>query len=88
MEVLARPRLPMDLTPIKMFMCRLRNGHVYSVTSCAIEDSVARLQAAVTCVDVNALRRVQEKVWRTVVCLKIDGGRFKNLVSQDDHNTS
>jgi hypothetical protein len=53
------------------------SGHlkerVYAVCPRTIEDLVARLQAAVTAVDANMLRRVRENtVWRTAVSLEID----------------
>jgi hypothetical protein len=76
----------MDLTSIKVFMGRLRNGHVYSVSSTAIENSVARLQAVVTSVVFKVLRCVQEnEVWRNVLCLEIDGGSFQNLLLRCAH---
>jgi hypothetical protein len=53
MEELALLRLSMDPTSTKMFMCRLRNRYVYSVPSRTTENSVARLQAAVTSVGVK-----------------------------------
>jgi hypothetical protein len=53
---------------------------VYAVPLRTIEDLVARLQAAVTMVDANMLRRVRENaVRRTAVYLEMDGGRFENL---------
>lgn len=51
-EELTLLHLSMDLTPTKMFMWRLRNRHVYSVTSRTVENSVTRIQAAVTSVGV------------------------------------
>jgi hypothetical protein len=46
-----------------------------------IEDLVVRLQAAVTTVDANMLRRVRENaVRRTAVCLEMDGGRLEHLL--------
>ena len=75
-------RLSMDLTPIKMFMCRLRNRDVYSVPSRTVENSVTRFQAAVISVGINIWRCVGEKeVWLTAACIKI-GVRFKNLLSR------
>ena len=52
-EELTLLRLSMDLTPTKMFMCRLRNRHVYSVPSRTVKNSVTRLEAAVTYVEVK-----------------------------------
>jgi len=52
---------------------------------------MARLLAALTVVNTNVLRCVQENVMqRTAVCLKMDGGCFKNATvtmrhSQFDH---
>jgi hypothetical protein len=54
---------------------------VYTVPPRTIEDLVARLQAAVTTVDANMLRRVPENaVRRTAVCLEMDGDRFEHLL--------
>jgi hypothetical protein len=54
---------------------------VYTVPSRTIENLVARLQAAVTMVDANMLRRVRENaVWPAAVCLEMDGGRFEHLL--------
>jgi hypothetical protein len=49
---------------------------VYAVLPRTIEDLMATLQAAVTTVDSNMLRRVRENA----VCLEMDGGRFENLL--------
>jgi hypothetical protein len=55
--------------------------HVYAVPSRTIEDLVGRLQAAVTTVDTNLLRRVRENaVRRTAVYLEMDGGCFERLL--------
>jgi hypothetical protein len=57
-----------------MFLFRHLKEQVYAVPPRTIEDLVARLQAAVTTVDVNMLRRARENaVRRTAVCL----GRFE-----------
>jgi hypothetical protein len=76
-------RLSMHLTPTKIFMCRLRNRHFYSVPSRTVENSVTRFQAAVTSVGVNIWWCVGEKeVWITAACIKIEGVRFENLLSR------
>jgi hypothetical protein len=55
--------------------------HVYAVPPRTIEDLVEKLKAAVTTVDANMLRRVRENaVWRTAVCLEMDGGCFEHLL--------
>jgi hypothetical protein len=61
-EELTVLRLSIDLTPTKMFMFRLRNRHVYSVASRTVENSVTRLQAAVTSVGINIRRCVGKKM--------------------------
>jgi hypothetical protein len=44
---------------------------------------IRRPEAAVTAVDANMLRRVRDSsVPRTVVCLEMDGGRFKHFATK------
>jgi hypothetical protein len=55
--------------------------HIYAVPSRDIEDFVARLQAAMTTVDANMLRRVAENtVRRAAFCLETEGGRLDQLL--------
>jgi hypothetical protein len=56
-------------------------GQVYAVPPRTIDDLVARLQAAVTTVDANMLRHVQENaVWRTAIYLEMNRGHFEHLL--------
>jgi hypothetical protein len=74
------PRSP-DLTLIDFFLRGHLKEQVYAVRPMTIEDLVARLQAAVTTVDANMLRRVRENaVRRTAICLQMDGGRFEYIL--------
>jgi hypothetical protein len=52
--------------------------HVYAASPRIIEDLVTILQAAMTTIAANMLRRVQENaMWHIAVCLEMDGGHFK-----------
>jgi hypothetical protein len=67
----------MDLTP----MGSLLWGHLkelnYAVPPRPIKDLLARLQAAVTMVNANMLKCVQETgIQCTDICLEMDGGCF------------
>lgn len=74
------PRSP-DLIPMSVFLWKYLKEHVCTDPPRTIEDIVAKLQAAVKMVDTSILRCVLENsVWRTTVCLKMDGGRFKHLL--------
>jgi hypothetical protein len=76
---IAWPSRPPDLPPTHYFSVGTEN--VYAVPPRTIENFVARLQAAVTKVDVNILRRVRENaVRRTAVCLEMDGDGFQYLL--------
>jgi hypothetical protein len=74
-----------DLTPIDFLLRGNVKEHVYAVPSRAIEELVARLQAAVITVDVKMLRHVrQNSVRRTAVCFEMDGGRFDHQLCLRD----
>jgi hypothetical protein len=72
-----------DLIPIdfSFFLWGHLKEHDYAVPPRTIEDLVERLQAAMTSVDANMLRRVRENVLRrSAVCLEMEGGRFERLL--------
>jgi hypothetical protein len=54
---------------------------IYPVPFRAIEDRAARLQTAVTVVDANMLRHVQENsLQSTAILLEMDYGHFEHLL--------
>jgi hypothetical protein len=58
--------------------------HVDAVPPRTIEDLVPRLQAAVTTVDANVLRRVRENAGRrAVVFLVMDRGHFEHFCNYE-----
>jgi hypothetical protein len=82
--LIARPPRSPDLTPMEFFLWGNLKEQIYAVPPWTSEDFVARLQAAVTTVDANMLRRVRENaVRRTAVCLIMDGGHFEHLCNYE-----
>jgi hypothetical protein len=70
------PRWP-RLSAVDVFL----KEHVCAVPPSSIDDLMASLQAVVTAVNANMLRRVPENaVWRAAICLDIDGGRLEHLL--------
>jgi hypothetical protein len=79
--LIAWPLLLSDLTPMGFFLWGHLKEQVYAVPPRTMKDLMARLQAPVTTVNANMLRRVQENaVLCTVVCLDMDGGCFEHLL--------
>jgi hypothetical protein len=74
---IAWPLWSPDPTPMDFFLWGHLKEQVYTVPSRTIEDLVARLQAAVTTVDANMLRRARENVVR---CTAVSLGRFEHLL--------
>jgi hypothetical protein len=78
---IAWPPWSPDLTPINFFLWGHLKEQVYAVPPRTIEDLAAKLQAAMTTVDANMLRRVRENAVRsTAACLEMNGGRFEHLL--------
>jgi hypothetical protein len=70
--------------PMDSFLWKYLNGHVCSVPSRTIENIVARHRSALTAVDANMLRHVQENaVLHTPFCFVIDGGHFEDHCNYD-----
>jgi hypothetical protein len=64
-------------------LCGHLKEQVYAVRPRTTEDPVTRLQAAVTTVDANMLRRVRANAVRhTAVCLEMDGGRSEHVTTR------
>jgi hypothetical protein len=74
--VLWPPRSP-RLSAVDVFL----KEHVCAVLPRTVDDLMTSLQAVVTAVNANMLRRVRENaVWRATICLHIDGGRLEHLL--------
>jgi hypothetical protein len=63
-----------------VFLWGLLKVHFYSDPSRTVEDLAARRQAAVATADAISRRVGKNAVWRTAVCLEMDGGRFENIL--------